>query len=81
MHVLVTIVLAIVPLGVLVWRAADSRHNSRNLPPGPPADPIIGHVRKVPTSRPELAYKQWAQEYSELVLALAYQQAHCSVGS
>ena len=35
------------------------------LPPGPPGEPILGHLRTVPVERPELYYEQLAKEYSE----------------
>jgi hypothetical protein len=37
------------------------------LPPGPPGEPILGHLRVVPTERPELYYEQLAKEYSEYI--------------
>lgn len=42
------------------------------LPPSPPADPIIGHVRKVPSSRPELAFQKWGKEYNSDVIYLNF---------
>ncbi len=38
------------------------------LPPGPPAEPIIGHLRVVPEYSPEYAYQKWAKEYRSDVL-------------
>jgi len=37
-------------------------------PPGPPADPIIGHIRKLPRVKLEEKLHEWAQEYGEQYL-------------
>ncbi|KAF4596650.1 hypothetical protein EYR38_008037 [Pleurotus pulmonarius] len=37
------------------------------LPPGPPADPVIGHLRKVPPLHAELTYLEWARKYGDVV--------------
>jgi hypothetical protein len=51
----------------LLWLKLRFRSNrSRLIPPGPPADPIIGHVRLIPANRPELTYATWGKEYSTL---------------
>ncbi|KII95683.1 hypothetical protein PLICRDRAFT_48632 [Plicaturopsis crispa FD-325 SS-3] len=50
---------------------AYSRLLARNnpaLPPGPPGEPIIGHLRVVPTDNPEIAYAKWSKEYDSDVL-------------
>jgi hypothetical protein len=33
------------------------------LPPGPPGDPIIGHLRKMPTSKTGHVFHEWAKIY------------------
>lgn len=38
------------------------------LPPGPPGEPIIGHLRIVPTDNPEFTYAQWAKDYNSDVI-------------
>ena len=35
------------------------------LPPGPPGEPILGHIRTVPTERPELYYEKLSKEYGK----------------
>ncbi|KAK1231449.1 hypothetical protein PQX77_005429 [Marasmius sp. AFHP31] len=37
-------------LGVALW-LARTRSRSRSLPPGPPADPFIGHLRAIPVQK------------------------------
>ncbi|KAH9951882.1 cytochrome P450, partial [Amylocystis lapponica] len=39
----------------------------KTLPPGPPADPVIGHLRILPTSRQEKVFQQWAAEYGDVL--------------
>ncbi len=34
------------------------------LPPGPPGEPLIGHLRVIPAEHPEFQYAQWAKEYN-----------------
>ncbi|KIV90822.1 hypothetical protein PV10_05430 [Exophiala mesophila] len=38
------------------------------LPPGPPGEPIIGHLRVIPEAHPEYQYTQWGLEYDSDVL-------------
>ncbi|CAG8948994.1 hypothetical protein HYFRA_00002122 [Hymenoscyphus fraxineus] len=55
--------------GILAWRYYSNRKKSPYpLPPGPPADPIIGSMRYMPTERPELAYIEWGKKYNSDIL-------------
>ncbi|OIW32645.1 putative cytochrome P450 oxidoreductase [Coniochaeta ligniaria NRRL 30616] len=38
------------------------------LPPGPPAEPLLGHLRIVPTEHPEFQYTQWGKDYNSDIL-------------
>ncbi|KAK1622597.1 putative O-methylsterigmatocystin oxidoreductase [Colletotrichum phormii] len=38
------------------------------LPPGPRGEPILGHLRIIPTDNPEYAYAAWSKEYRSDVL-------------
>ncbi|UNI24025.1 hypothetical protein JDV02_009805 [Purpureocillium takamizusanense] len=40
------------------------------LPPGPPGEPVLGHLRVVPAYGPEYAYMRWSREYGSDVLFL-----------
>lgn len=33
------------------------------LPPGPPAEPLIGHLRIMPSDQEELVFHEWAKTY------------------
>ncbi|KAJ8520725.1 hypothetical protein ONZ45_g2492 [Pleurotus djamor] len=37
------------------------------LPPGPPADPFIGHLRKFPTNTPETVFHEWAKQFGDVI--------------
>ncbi|KAF9446807.1 cytochrome P450 [Macrolepiota fuliginosa MF-IS2] len=37
------------------------------LPPSPPADPILGHLRYIPSENPELQYTEWAKTYGDVI--------------
>ncbi|KAF7559491.1 hypothetical protein G7046_g4653 [Stylonectria norvegica] len=39
------------------------------LPPGPPGEPILGHLRIIPTDNPENAYINWSREYGSDILS------------
>ncbi|CAK3873870.1 cytochrome p450 1a2 [Lecanosticta acicola] len=38
------------------------------LPPAPPGEPILGHLRVVPVDNPEYAYAKWSQEYDSDII-------------
>ena len=47
-----------------------------NLPPGPPADPLVGHLLRMPRVSPEKKFQEWHKTYGQLsfmnVLALRW---------
>jgi hypothetical protein len=38
------------------------------LPPGPPAEPLIGHYRSIPALNPEHKYIEWGKQYSKTLI-------------
>lgn len=55
---------------IILWKL-PLLYLSRNkipcpLPPGPAGEPILGHLRIVPTDKPEVAYAKWSKEYSRI---------------
>ncbi|CAK7221587.1 hypothetical protein SBRCBS47491_004577 [Sporothrix bragantina] len=57
-------------VGLIVHRhlSFERRRAGVPLPPGPPAEPVLGHLRVIPASNPEYAYMQWSNEYKSDVL-------------
>lgn len=51
-----------------VKRIRTSQRSPYPLPPGPPGEPIIGHLRVIPAVGPEHKYIKWSKEYSSDVL-------------
>ncbi|KAF4579541.1 hypothetical protein EYR36_001359 [Pleurotus pulmonarius] len=39
---------------------------SPNYPPGPPADPLIGHLRVIPFENQDATFHTWAKEYGDV---------------
>ena len=56
---------------LLVARAVSSRLRRKGLPlpPGPPGEPILGHLRIIPSYSPEYTYMQWSKEYGSDILS------------
>ncbi|KAF9446191.1 cytochrome P450 [Macrolepiota fuliginosa MF-IS2] len=54
---------------VLVWIIVLRRRRALKvpLPPSPPADPILGHLRYIPLENPELQYTKWAKTYGDVI--------------
>lgn len=52
------------------FAARRRRTNGLPLPPGPPGEPILGHLRIVPSHSPEYTYMKWSQEYGSDILSV-----------
>jgi hypothetical protein len=53
------------------------------LPPSPPSDFILGHLRRIPSENPEIQYAEWAQIYGGILFSSIYvliARAQYSVG-
>ncbi|KAK7457634.1 cytochrome P450 1A2 [Colletotrichum acutatum] len=72
---LLILLLATVTVYALRTRCTRTRlrklgtHQYLPLPPGPPGEPILGHLRIIPTDNPEHAYAAWSKEYRSDVLS------------
>ncbi|PBK64690.1 hypothetical protein ARMSODRAFT_458629 [Armillaria solidipes] len=58
------------PLWIFAWlfRQRLGLARQESLPPGPPADPIIGHIRILPpVGQPEV-FHEWAKTYGKFVV-------------
>ncbi|KAI8270418.1 Cytochrome P450 monooxygenase COX2 [Colletotrichum sp. SAR11_239] len=59
---------AALALHKLIARRGSAKRRNLRLPPGPPGEPILGHLRVIPTDNPEYAYAAWSKEYNSDVL-------------
>lgn len=50
-----------------------------NLPPSPPAEPFLGHARKIPTKEPYRTYAEWGKIYGASYLSHGARTAVMSV--
>ncbi|KAF7378520.1 O-methylsterigmatocystin oxidoreductase [Mycena sanguinolenta] len=51
---------------VYLWNLRTQRQHL-NLPPGPPKDPVIGHLRYMPASQPAEVLHEWAKTYGDVM--------------
>ncbi|OAA72090.1 Cytochrome P450 [Cordyceps fumosorosea ARSEF 2679] len=65
-----TILATLMALFVVKVALNRRRTNGLPLPPGPPAEPILGHLRIVPSHSPEYTYMQWSRQYGSDVLSV-----------
>ncbi|KAJ3570930.1 hypothetical protein NP233_g4088 [Leucocoprinus birnbaumii] len=49
---------------LVAWSSTKRR---RPLPPSPPGDPILGHIRHIPPENPEIRYTNWAKQYGDVI--------------
>ncbi|KAJ7600409.1 cytochrome P450 [Mycena floridula] len=52
-------------IAILVW--FKGRRKRSSLPPGPPAEPFIGHFRLFPTHDAHKAFQSWAKTYGDVM--------------
>ncbi|KAF4604257.1 hypothetical protein EYR38_004679 [Pleurotus pulmonarius] len=63
-----TTTVAVLAFGFLLSTYLKRRATKRlRLPPGPPADPFIGHLRIMPSDQQELVFHEWAKTYGDVM--------------
>ncbi|KAI1333606.1 putative cytochrome P450 oxidoreductase [Xylariaceae sp. FL0016] len=56
---------------LLLLRAIHrSQKMSMRMPPGPPGEALLGHLRIIPSEHPEYQYARWGKEYGSDILSL-----------
>lgn len=59
-------ILSVLALAVVVgWAWTRSEALPAPLPPGPPADPLIGHTRIFPQKNTDTVLREWGQKYGK----------------
>jgi hypothetical protein len=61
-------------LSLLGFIVVFRRRRSLNvpLPPSPPSDFILGHLRHIPSENPEIQYAEWAKIYGEIFFSSSF---------
>ncbi|KAF9262030.1 cytochrome P450 [Marasmius fiardii PR-910] len=61
-------VLGIISFAILLasFFSSKSKRN-RSLPPGPPPDPLIGHLRIIPSTKTGEAFHEWSKTYGDVM--------------
>ncbi|KAF7320601.1 Cytochrome P450 [Mycena chlorophos] len=67
---LVVPVTAFLAASFVIFKLAMRRHGEP-LPPGPPGDPFLGHLFRMPKGEPAQAYHEWAKVYGASTRTLA----------
>ncbi|KAJ7167405.1 hypothetical protein C8R43DRAFT_877644 [Mycena crocata] len=44
-----------------------TRRRCNNMPPGPPRDPLIGHLRYIPSKQNSLVFHDWSKKYGDVM--------------
>ena len=52
---------------VLYGVFARRKKGALPLPPGPPRDPILGHLRIMPAKNPQETFYEWSKQYGDVM--------------
>ncbi|KAF7342921.1 O-methylsterigmatocystin oxidoreductase [Mycena sanguinolenta] len=52
---------------LIIVAVLQRRRRAANLPPGPPGDPFIGHLLRMPSTDSALVFHQWAKTYGPVM--------------
>lgn len=66
MHITLPLLVVTLVVWVIYSRATK---RGQPLPPGPPGEPILGHLRVIPQDHPEYQYAQWGRDYKSDILS------------
>lgn len=59
----------VILIGAIHAALSRTRRGDLPLPPGPPGEPVLGHLRVIPTNNPEYSYMKWSDEYKSDILS------------
>ncbi|EEB95491.1 hypothetical protein MPER_05535, partial [Moniliophthora perniciosa FA553] len=62
-----SILILLVVTAFLGWFLANKLKQNPNLPPGPTAEPLLGHLRLIPSQGQAEAFHQWAKIYGDVM--------------
>jgi hypothetical protein len=60
---MVILLIALIISSAVLWATLSSKRHPH--PPGPPAEPIIGHIRIIPQEKMGEKFLEWAHTYGE----------------
>lgn len=58
-------------ISILIPLSKRLRKHALPLPPGPPGEPLLGHLRVIPSDHPEYDYTRWGKQLSSDILHLS----------
>lgn len=67
-RVFIGLVLLVVTIGVLYGKHVNKLRKRLPFPPGPPGNPIWGHLKVIPTDHPERQFVKWGKQYNSDIL-------------
>ena len=62
--------LSVLGLSIVFYLLKKLTKNSIPYPPGPPGEPLVGHLRVIPFEAPYQSYLEWGKQYSKLAPSL-----------
>ncbi|EEB87998.1 hypothetical protein MPER_14424, partial [Moniliophthora perniciosa FA553] len=80
MHLATSILVLVALLTLAIVRASHKRAKSP-LPPGPTADPFIGHLRSIPRENQAETFHRWSKIYGELIYLKVFSRDMVVIGS
>ena len=69
------------PVLYILVKHYKKRANGLPLPPGPPADPLIGHLRLIPPTNAEETFREWGKTYGSCFWSKSRYEAHDDQGT
>jgi hypothetical protein len=68
---LILLIIALIAWRVRSWYVVKKKSNGFSFPPGPAAEPILGHLRIIPAENPEYYYQRLSKELNSDILSFS----------